>query len=284
MADSVEILRYSAFSSTPEGGNPAGVVLAADGLSDETMQAIAAEVGFSETAFLTQPKQQGGPFGVRYFSPLAEVGFCGHATIALAVAHAERRGPGRMLLSTKVGRIPVETYRGREGLSARLVSVAPQVRGVDQSDLREALAALRWSDGDLDPLLPARIANAGNDHLVLAARTRERLADLDYDFERLGTLMAKREWTTVQLVWRENESLYHSRNPFPPGGVVEDPATGAAAAALGGYLRALDLVSLPARVTIVQGVDMGRPSTLYIDIPRQTTEGIAVSGTATAIP
>ncbi|MFD0854037.1 PhzF family phenazine biosynthesis isomerase, partial [Actinomadura adrarensis] len=74
-----EILRYAAFTDTPEGGNPAGVVLAADGLTDEQMQGIAAEVGFSETAFLFRPAAEDGPRPVRYFSPLAEVAFCGHA-------------------------------------------------------------------------------------------------------------------------------------------------------------------------------------------------------------
>ena len=88
----VEILRYVAFSDRPDGGNPAGVVLDATGLSDERMLEIAAEVGYSETAFLSGDD-------IRYFSPLAEVPFCGHATIATAVALAERDGPGERVLS-----------------------------------------------------------------------------------------------------------------------------------------------------------------------------------------
>ena len=90
-----EVLRYSAFTETPEGGNPAGVVLDATGLDDERMLAIAAELGYSETAFLLP--RGGGEFDVRYFSPVAEVPFCGHATIAAGVAHADRHGPGRPL-------------------------------------------------------------------------------------------------------------------------------------------------------------------------------------------
>ena len=101
---------------------------------------------------------------------------------------------------------------------------------------------------------------------MIAAATRERLADLDYDFDRLGALMAARRWTTVQLVWREHDTRFHARDPFPPGGTLEDPATGAAAAAFGGYLRELGLVTLPATITIVQGEDMGRPSLLTVDI------------------
>jgi len=82
------VLRYAAFTTDASGGNPAGVVLDARGLDDQTMQAIAAEVGYSETAFLTDR-------AVRYFSPKAEVPFCGHATIATAVARAELIGCSR---------------------------------------------------------------------------------------------------------------------------------------------------------------------------------------------
>src|SRR4051794_41263342 len=93
--------------------------------------------------------------------------------------------------------------------------------------------------------------------------------------------MRARDWTTIQLVWREHPSLFHARDPFAVAGVVEDPATGAAAAALGGYLRELGLVTPPARVTVIQGEDMGRPGRLDVDIP--ATGGIAVTGMAGAV-
>jgi PhzF family phenazine biosynthesis protein len=88
--------------------------------------------------------------------------------------------------------------------------------------------------------------------------------------------------TTIDLVWRERVDRYHARNPFPVGGVYEDPATGAAAAAFGGYLRALSLVAPPAQVTILQGRDMGRPSLIVVNIP-PGDGGIAVTGTAVPI-
>jgi PhzF family phenazine biosynthesis protein len=117
---------------------------------------------------------------------------------------------------------------------------------------------------------------------VLAIRSRERLAALDYDYDRLGTLMGMRDWTTAQLVWREAADLFHSRNPFPPGGVVEDPATGAAAAAFGAYLREIGALQPPATVMILQGEDMGRPSRLRVDIQADRPE-IAVTGVAVPI-
>ncbi|MGI5231638.1 PhzF family phenazine biosynthesis protein [Actinoallomurus sp. CA-142502] len=280
-----EILRYTAFDVDGEGGNPAGVLLDARGMDDTRMQEIAAEVGFSETAFLTHDGGDGERrFRVRYFSPLAEVAFCGHATIATAVALAERQGTGDLRFLTPAGEIGVETRAANGRILATLTSVAPAVREAGDADLATALTALRWSAEDLDPRLPPRIANAGNDHLVLAASSRARLADLDYDQEALGDLMARRGWTTVHLVWQESETVFHARDPFPPGGVVEDPATGAAAAAFGGYLRTFGLVEPPARITIHQGEDMGRPSRLLVDVPPENGSGVRVSGTAALIP
>src|SRR5215213_7128088 len=107
-----EVLRYTAFSTTPEGGNPAGVVLDATTLDDGDMLAIAAELGYSESAFLTPPPeglggQESRAYTIRYFSPKAEVPFCGHATVATAVALAERTGPGELVFDTPAGLVPV---------------------------------------------------------------------------------------------------------------------------------------------------------------------------------
>jgi PhzF family phenazine biosynthesis protein len=93
--------------------------------------------------------------------------------------------------------------------------------------------------------------------------------------------MLRENLTTLQLVWRAQEHLFHSRNPFPVGGVVEDPATGAAAAALGGYLRDAGLIAAPATFVIRQGEAMGRPSLLTVDVP--AIGGIIVTGSAVEI-
>jgi PhzF family phenazine biosynthesis protein len=282
MSPDPEILRLAAFTDVPEGGNPAGVVLDATTLDDEAMQAMAAGVGYSETAFLTGGGD--GAYTVRYFSPVAEVPFCGHATIATAVALAQRDGAGDVLLQTPAGPVAVRTAPGAGGaLAATLTSVDPEVLAVDADDVDAALTALRWTREDLDPALPPRVAYAGARHLILAAATRERLADLDYDFDALEAYMSARDLTTVDLVWREDATTFHARNPFPVGGVVEDPATGAAAAAFGAYLRALGAVTPPVRVTVRQGEDMGRPSRLLIDL-EPGRAAVQVTGGAVRIP
>jgi PhzF family phenazine biosynthesis protein len=282
MTDTHAVQRYTAFTDRPDGGNPAGVVLDARELSEARMLAIAAELGYSETAFLS-PRPD-GELDVRYFSPEAEVPFCGHATIASAVALAERDGAGDLVFHTAAGRVPVRTTRGAGGaITAALTSVAPRVDDLAAEDLASVLEILGWSADELDPALPPRVAFAGARHLVLAAGSRARLADLDYDFDALKAFMLDRDLTTTDLVWRERPDTYHARNPFPVGGVVEDPATGAAAAAFGAYLRELGLVTPPATIRILQGDDMGRPSRLTVEIPADRSE-ISVSGGAVPIP
>lgn len=290
-----EILRYTAFSSSPQGGNPAGVVLDATGLDDAAMLAIAAELGYSESAFLTAPPAglaggdedgdgdgAGRAYTIRYFSPKAEVPFCGHATIATAVALAERTGPGELVFATRAGTVPVAVTEEGGTLRATLTSVEPHTEEIAGADLAEALAALDWPAADLDPAFPPRIAFAGARHLVLAAATRARLADLAYDFARLEALMHRLDLTTVQLVWRESADVFHVRDPFPVGGVVEDPATGAAAAAFGAYARELGLVPEDAVLTLHQGEDLGRPGELTVTL-RAGDPRVHVGGTGARI-
>jgi PhzF family phenazine biosynthesis protein len=273
-----QVLRYAAFTTDPAGGNPAGVVLDARGLDDAAMQAIAADVGYSETAFLTG--ETDGTHQVRYFSPKAEVPFCGHATVATAVALAERIGPGELVFSTAAGIVPVVVEDAAGVLRATLTSVEPYVEVV--TDVSEALDILGWRADQLDPALPPYIAYGGARHLVVSASTRQRLAELDYDFDRLLEYMLQRDLTTVQLVWRESATTFHVRDPFPVGGVVEDPATGAAAAAFGAYLRELGQVQPPVTLTLHQGDDMGRPSQIQVDLRPDDTR-IRVTGNAVPI-
>jgi PhzF family phenazine biosynthesis protein len=238
------------------------------------MLALAAEVGYSETAFVTG-RPGPGEYRVRYFSPLAEVPFCGHATVATAVA----LGPGAYRFVTNAGEVPVTVDDDRR---ATLVSVPTGSAGLPAGDRAALLSALGWAADDLDPGLPLRVAYAGAFHPVVAARTRQRLARLDYDVPALTALMRERDWTTVQLVWRASADTFDVRNPFPVGGVYEDPATGAAAAAFGGYLRDVGLAGPDAVLHLRQGDDLGRPGRLTVTL-RAGEPGVRVTGTAVPI-
>jgi PhzF family phenazine biosynthesis protein len=268
--------RVAAFTTTPDGGNPAGVWLGDALPAAAEMQRIARDVGFSETIFIAPAS--GAQRTVRYYSPEAEVSFCGHATIAAGLIVGESAGDGTYRLDTAVGVVPL-AVRTRDGMrEASLTSVTPMQRPASAELLDGALHALGWRREELDERIPPMQAYAGAWHLVLAVRTAERLADLQYDFDALKALMLDAGLTTLQLVRRVSAHEFDARNPFPVGGVVEDPATGAAAAALGGYLRDKGLVTSPCQVVIRQGEGVGRPSRLVVDIPREG--GIIVTGNA----
>ena len=278
------LLRLAAFTTDPAGGNPAGVWLG-DALPDPAdMQRIAAEVGYSETAFLAPDGTGGqGRLRVRYFSPSKEIDFCGHATIASGVALAERGWPPSLTLRTNDGIVDVDVGLDADGRhEATLTSVEPWVRQLPAGLLDRLLALLDWRPQELDPALPPALAFAGVRHPIIAVRELSTLARIAYDFEAMRALMLEHDLTTLQLIWRESATRFRARDPFAAGGVVEDPATGAAAAALGAYLRERGEIVPPATFEIVQGVEMGRPSRLVVSVVEGDPR-VRVSGTAVPI-
>jgi PhzF family phenazine biosynthesis protein len=270
------LYRIAAFTESAEGGNPAGVWVGETLPDAGEMQRIAAEVGYSETAFIAPV--HGIDRTVRYYSPEAEVPFCGHATIAAGYVLGNDGQPITYRFSTAAGDVAV-TVRSSDGrTTVSLTSVEPRQRAVPDALIQTVLPMLGWHADELDPAVPPSLAYAGAWHLVLAVRDKKRLDNLDYAFDALKALMLREGLTTLQLIWRENDMTIHARDPFPVGGVVEDPATGAAAAALGGYLRDAGLIATPGQFTIRQGEAMGRPSLLNVDVP--ASGGITVSGSA----
>jgi PhzF family phenazine biosynthesis protein len=270
-----EILRLAAFSNGAAGGNPAGIVVGKTLPSRAEMQRSAAMVGYSKTAFAAP---QGDGWRVRYFSPEGEVAFCGHATVALSSVLAERADDGVFPLDLNTGRITVEARRRGGVTRATLTSPPTRSTPADPVLVRTTLDLLELAPADLDPGLPPALAHAGNDHLILALQARATLARMSYDLADGARLMRRHGLTTIDLVWIETPQRLHSRNAFAIGGVLEDPATGAAAAVLGGCLRDSGWPHGGA-IDIVQGDDMGARSLLRAEIG----EGIRVSGTTRTI-
>jgi PhzF family phenazine biosynthesis protein len=257
-----EVLRLAAFPFHGSGGNPAGVVLDANGLTDSEMQAIALRVGYSETVFITT--SEGFRLRVRYFSPEMEVDFCGHATVAAGVALGEVRGPGEYVFETNTGKVVVRVSAGSSGFFAELTSMTGAVSPLASEDLSRLLGILGWQESVLSNSFVPMIANAGNSHPVLVLNSVEALQKLEYDFEALKLMCRENRWPTIQLVAEESPGLWQSRNPFAFGGVHEDPATGSAALAFGVYLRELDKVFAGDSFAIKQGFAMGQPCLLNV--------------------
>jgi PhzF family phenazine biosynthesis protein len=271
----MEILTVRAFTTPfgdPTSGNPAGVVIGADELSDDDMLAIAARLGHSETAFLAEVTPRSAR--VRYFTPRAEIAFCGHATVASGVALARRGAAPVIDFATNAGAVPVEATEHAATLTAVDTTVRPLADGV----LDELLGALRLSPADLDPALPAAFVRGGNPHPVVFVR-QGVLETLDHDAAALLGVQDRHGLDgTVPVIHRISDHRFVSRNPFPRGGIREDPATGSAAAGLGSYLRAGGHVTLPADIEVEQGAETGHRSLIRVSIP---VEGrVRVSGTA----
>ena len=272
----MNILKLAAFSDGEIGGNPAGVLISNTLPSRKDMQRIASEVGYSETVFAAQ--QNDGTWLTRYFSPESEVPFCGHATIALGAALAELTGDGVKPLSLSRAEITVEGARMGKLFKATLQSPPTKHETISPDELHSILNLFGYSDDDLNKNIPPARIHGGADHVVIALKSRARLAGMKYELSQGRTLMNNSKLVTIMLVWAESESLFHVRNAFASGGVLEDPATGAAAAAFAGYLRDRALFKGD-EIDIIQGEDMGSRSLIKANFSNETGSSIRVSGT-----
>ncbi|HKI55001.1 MAG TPA: PhzF family phenazine biosynthesis protein, partial [Anaerolineales bacterium] len=268
------VLNLAAFSHNGRGGNPAGVAFCNAMPNEEEMLKVAKEVGYSETAFLV--KQNDG-WRVRYFAPEMEVPFCGHATIALGAALGERFGEGEYKLILNDSTITVRAEKAENGFIATLQSPATHSDDAPKEYVERVLALFNLTVDDLNADFPVRFASAGAKHLILFLKERKTLADMKYPFDEVKALMVEQALVTISLLWNESDDLFHSRNPFASGGVYEDPATGAAAAALAGYLRDIGWQG-KSEFTILQGEDMGVPSRLSVKYGPRIGESVSVSG------
>lgn len=169
----IQVIHFDVFTSTPGKGNPAGIVLSADALEATTMQRIAEHTGFS-TAFVSASVD--ADFRIRYFSPRTEVGLCGHATIAAAIAlHARAAQVSRKSLSdfsleTNAGILPIEVAGTEQGELLVIMTQAPSELVAFNGDLDLLVRALGISRRDLHPDLPLMYGSTGRWTLVLPVR------------------------------------------------------------------------------------------------------------------
>jgi PhzF family phenazine biosynthesis protein len=273
----MNVIKIAAFSDGDSGGNPAGVVLLEDMLSSNEMQKIAADVGFSETAFAIRQEEKNN-WRVRYFSPESEVPFCGHATIALGAALANAHGDGSYQLTLNNTTISVEGVRQNEGFNAALQSPATHYELIDKIEIDKTLKLFSYTSNQLSEKIPPARIHGGSDHYLIALKSRQDLSSMKYNLSAGREFMKERGLVTVMFVVPENDQLFHVRNAFASGGVLEDPATGAAAAAFSGYLRDTAWPN-NGGIKFIQGEDMGARS-LIITEPGSVPQGsVRVSGT-----
>lgn len=273
------VQHIAAFADGDRGGNPAGVYVAEVMPSEDDMRALAAHLGYSETAFVVA---EGDRFRVRYFSPESEVPFCGHATIALGSALAAQEGVGVFELQLNDAVISVEAFDEGGAQVVALQSPPTHSAPAGPEFLSEALALFSLPADDLDSRFVPTRAHGGADHLLLMLNSRSAVAGMSYSLEAGRSFMNAHGLVTVLLGYAESDRVFHTRNAFASGGVLEDPATGAATAALAGYLRD---VGWPhgGDISIVQGEDMGQRSLLRAQFSDEPGSSIRVSGRARAM-
>jgi PhzF family phenazine biosynthesis protein len=175
------------------------------------------------------------------------------------------------------GEIQVRAEASGGGFSATLYSPKTSSEDAPNEFVERVLNGFHLRREDLDPSFPIRFAQAGARHLILVLKDRTALASMQYQFDQVRDLMLEQGLITISLLWPESDHIFHSRNAFASGGVYEDPATGAAAAALAGYLRDIGWRGKH-ELTIHQGDDMGVPSRLQVRYGPTIGEGVAVSG------
>ena len=278
----MNIQRIAAFSDGNKGGNPAGVMLLKGPMAESAMRSIAAEVGYSETAFAYPIAEDKSAWRVRYFSPESEVPFCGHATIALGAVLGEHAGAGEYKLTINSAEIAVKTELTEQGVAATLTSPPTHSRPVTEDELTQALNLFGLSEQDLDEQLPPAYIHGGANHIVLPLQNRQTLASMAYSLAAGKAVMEALGLVTIMLVYIESPQVFVVRNAFASGGIIEDPATGAAAAAFAGYLRDAKWPH-NGQFTIRQCEDMGAPSVIRVSLSEEKGSPVCVSGTTCTI-
>jgi trans-2,3-dihydro-3-hydroxyanthranilate isomerase len=283
------------FADVPFGGNQLAVFPEADGLDPALMQRIARELNLSETAFLLAPGESGALRTIRTFTPSMELPFAGHPTVGaahllvdLGIVPLTETG-ARFTLQANAGPVPIVVQtRPEGGVFIQLTSARLPEAGPRPPSTATLAAILQLEEADLEPD-GAQAVSAGVPFLFIPLTSRAALRRARVHFDRWQTELSS--WWAPHVVpfCREaehTEADFSVRMFAPQMGIVEDPATGAAGAAFGGYLawRAPETDGT-LRWTLEQGVDMGRPSLLRVEADKSGGRLVAsrVGGSAVRI-
>ena len=264
------------FTDTRFAGNPLAVVLNADGLSTEQMQAIAAEFNLSETTFVLPPKDAANTALVRIFTPRYEMPFAGHPNVGTAfvlaregTSYGRAVGSDRVVFEEIAGLVPITLMtEGGSVVGARLQSPQPFTLGdAVPTDLIAEAMGVPENDVMTDHHAPC-IASCGTPFVLAELRSRSVLAAAAGHADVFARRVSKLPAASILIYTREGGDGVDLRSRMfsPRHGIPEDPATGSANVALIGLLAHLR----PERdftltKTIAQGVEMGRPSLLYAE-------------------
>jgi len=286
------LYQVDAFTRTPFTGNPAGVVLDADGMTEDQMRAVARELNNSETAFVLRPERPGVDVHVRFFTPTTEVPTCGHATIATHFARAAEYGlpAGSLVQSTGGGllqrveiirdgdRVRIGMHQGRATFGTEL----------DRGQIGRLLAALGTDTEAFTSQGPVQIVSTGHAKVIVELRDRATVDGLRPDPHTLTDLSHELGCNGYFVFTRDTGDphiLTHARMFAPAIGIAEDPVTGNGHGPLGAYLVRYGMASSTGggfSFTGRQGVALGRPGTVDVLVREKDSELlVSIAGSAT---
>ncbi|MEM8952191.1 MAG: PhzF family phenazine biosynthesis protein [Pseudomonadota bacterium] len=277
------------FTDRPFGGNPLAVLPNAEGLTGDQMQKLAREFNLSETVFVLRPQNPANTRRIRIFVPTKEIPFAGHPTVGSALVLASMgefplEGDSTdIILETDAGPVPVTVHSidGRPRAATLTAPQRPTLGPVPSLDIMAKMLSL-----DPEDIIAAEGASCGNPFLVVQVKDRSALERSRIDIatlERIGDDLFAKE----PLLFTEDAPVgfdFQARMYAPLSGIPEDPATGSAAAALAGWLGHHDpMQDGTIKRAIAQGIEMGRPSRLEIEVDKQGDAVTAVRVTGSAV-
>jgi PhzF family phenazine biosynthesis protein len=291
---SVRVFQVDAFTTQRFCGNPAGVVVDADGMSDQDMQALARELNNGDSAFLLRPDSSDHDLRVRFFTPRSEAAFVGHATLAAHAVLASLGLPPRPRQRQRSGTVEVACLSAAPPRIAIRQSPPALGRVLAPEELDSVLDALALRRADLDPRCPAMIAGQGSTRLLLGVHDSSVLARIQADLARLTALSAgigAPGYFLFTLQPGQSGVLSEARMFCPALGIPEDPVSGNAHALLGVYLLQHELLAAPVEssgtveFTGAQGDFVGRPGRVSVSLAVEQLQlrSVSISGEAVVV-
>jgi PhzF family phenazine biosynthesis protein len=277
----VKVYTLNAFAKTSNGGNPAGVVLHADGLTEEHMQEIAAKMRLSETAFVLESKN--ADYKLRFFTPNKEVDLCGHATIAAFYLLASIGEIQSRLYAeeTKAGVLKVQCMKDK---SIFMNQVNPEF--YETLDKKYIADSLNIEEELITEQLPIQIVSTGLRDVFIPINSLEALYKVQPDFDKITKISEKLNVTGYHLfsLETENKAIASCRNFAPLYDIPEEAATGTSSGALSCYLYKYGIINKDNCKNLIfeQGYSMGRPSEILakLEISDGKIIEVKVGGTA----
>ncbi|WP_241138513.1 PhzF family phenazine biosynthesis protein [Bacillus mycoides] len=236
----INVFHYDAFTNKPNMGNPAGIVLEADGLTEEDMQRIAEKVGFNETSFILSSEV--ADIRMRYFTPGFEMDLCGHGTVGTIYALRERgllEEKTNLTIETKAGILPIQIGANENGETfIKMRQAAPQFK--DFAGSKEELAhSIGLEVTDLDASVPIVYGSTGNWTVIVPIKNLdacERMKPKNEAFPSVLKEIPKASIHPVCLETYDEQVQMHGRHfSSPYAGTIEDPVTGTASGVMGAY-------------------------------------------------